>query len=462
MRRATRAAAKAAASSKGLPPPPRVVPHLTAEITDFSSQLAETDAEIRNREATVARCERVLNKIVPGANIHVFGSCVTGLRLPQGDVDLMVELPKGSRMNQKKLLFKLADGLRQGRIARKIVPLPWARVPILKWTDAKTRVNVDVCVDNIDGLKTTALIARSAVAHPPLRPLALILKSQLLLHDFGETRTGGIGGYLLVNMLRHLLLTRPPPAQEKLLRYEPRGSKRMEIAKSIDGIAADAVTEQAEAEAQEDLGGLLLRFYWFYGYALDTRHSVILKEHDSTIARGPEHHPGYLLHANDKLSLSDPAAPWVDLGAKAFNFESVRRLLRLTYMQLLQRIEIVNTRPEERNVPKWQQAKWEAQQRDGGDVEQAAEIRKKKGGAKAKAVKEAEAAEPSILSAVLPKWRSVWDERDARKQQRKRKMHAAMRKEEESKMEHAATLALQEMESGTSQSRDPLWSAGVS
>ena len=128
-------------------------------------------------------------------------------------------------------------------------------------------------------------------------------------------------------------------------------------------------------------------------------------------------------------------------------------------MQLLQRIEIVNTRPEERNVPKWQQAKWEAQQRDGGDVEQAAEIRKKKGGAKAKAVKEAEAAEPSILSAVLPKWRSVWDERDARKQQRKRKMHAAMRKEEESKMEHAATLALQEMESGTSQSRDPLWSA---
>ena len=233
----------------------------------------------------------------------------------------MVELPKGSRMNQKKLLFKLAGGLRQGRIARKIVPLPWARVPILKWTDAKTRVNVDVCVDNIDGLKTTALIARSRRGAPSIASACAYSQVPIALARFWRDPYGGIGGYLLVNMLRHLLLTRPPPAQEKLLRYEPRGSKRMEIAKSIDGIAADAVTEQAEAEAQEDLGGLLLRFYWFYGYALDTRHSVILKEHDSTIARGPEHHPGYLLHANDKLSLSDPAAPWVDLGAKAFNFE---------------------------------------------------------------------------------------------------------------------------------------------
>ena len=60
MRRATRAAAKAAASSKR--PPPRVVPHLTAEITDFSSQLAETDAEIRNREAACTM-RRVLNKV---------------------------------------------------------------------------------------------------------------------------------------------------------------------------------------------------------------------------------------------------------------------------------------------------------------------------------------------------------------------------------------------------------------
>ena len=177
------------------------------------------------------------------------------------------------------------------------------------------------------------------------------------------------------------------------------------------------------------------------------------------------------MHADDKLSLSDPASPWVDLGSKAYNFESVRRLMRLTYMQLLQRVAIVNTRPEERFVPKWQRAKWEAQFRanngnGGGKNEQEQEpepaAAKKKKGARAKAAKEAVEAEPTILSAVLPKWRprAVGGGRDARKQLRKRRMLAQVRKEEESKMDQVAKEVQAELLQ--ERSADPLWSAGVS
>jgi hypothetical protein len=46
-----------------------------------------------------------------------------------------------------------------------------------------------------------------AATLPELRPLVLELKSQLLMHGLHETRTGGVGGYLLANMVRHMLIS---------------------------------------------------------------------------------------------------------------------------------------------------------------------------------------------------------------------------------------------------------------
>ena len=44
--------------------------------------------------------------------MHVFGSCVTGLRLPQGDIDLMIEAPR-ARNREKRVLARLAEALRE-------------------------------------------------------------------------------------------------------------------------------------------------------------------------------------------------------------------------------------------------------------------------------------------------------------------------------------------------------------
>ena len=55
------------------------------------------------------------------------------------------------------------------------MPLPHAKVPILKWTDAATGVHVDACVNRVDALRTSALLARSAATLPALRPLCLVL-----------------------------------------------------------------------------------------------------------------------------------------------------------------------------------------------------------------------------------------------------------------------------------------------
>ena len=426
------------------PPPPRRVPQLESEIIAFANHMMETPADVQKREETIARCEEVVRELAPDAQVHLFGSCVTGLRLPHGDVDLMIEAPKWLN-KEKKLLFKLAEAIKKPSIARRVLPLAHAKVPILKWSDKQTRISVDACINRVDALKTTALLARSAATLPALRPLALVLKSQMRLHHLHETRTGGIGSYLLAHMIRHVLLLPPPP---------PRlpGHARRRRAAQLAAASEEEDVADAAGEEDEDLGGRLLRFYWYYGFALDTSSSVVMLNGEATKV-ATTGRQGYLDHAPTALSLNDPATPASDIGAKAFRFASVRSLIRLSYKQLMNRIDLANTEPSQRHVPKWLKKK---RKKEAAQLEAAAD-----GGTGAPAA-EAPAAEsdPAILSAVLPKWQRGWSKRAARIEQGKLDMLSQLRREEEVKLDEATAeiaVDLREMELGGAQSRDPLW-----
>ena len=79
-----------------------------------------------------------------------------------------------------------ADGasskaLKASRVSARILPLPHAKVPIVKWTDRQTGTQLDACFNNVDGLVATAALARVSAAMPELRPLVLVLKSQLMM-----------------------------------------------------------------------------------------------------------------------------------------------------------------------------------------------------------------------------------------------------------------------------------------
>ena len=89
---------------------------------------------------------------------------------------------------------------------------------------------------------------------------------------------------------------------------------------------------EAEEEV-EDLGGLLLRFYWYYGHKLDLSSSIELREASGRSAAQSnlrrQGRAGWRDHHRNMLSINDPANPDTDIGSKAFRFLSVRRLLRL-------------------------------------------------------------------------------------------------------------------------------------
>jgi DNA polymerase sigma len=59
----------------------------------------------------------------------VFGSCATGLNLPNSDIDLLVYLPE---IKESTMISRLTSALVKAGICRSIEPLKNAKVPIIK------------------------------------------------------------------------------------------------------------------------------------------------------------------------------------------------------------------------------------------------------------------------------------------------------------------------------------------
>lgn len=292
------------------------------DIVAFARQFRETPEEQEARTQALLRTRLVLQKVHRRAEVHVYGSSATGMRLPLGDTDLMIEAPGVEWAEERtKLVSELSSALRKERLPRTLL----AKGAMLKWADHQSGVKFDACVNNVAGLRSTAMLGHAAAASPAIIPLVQILKAQLLLHGVHQTYNGGVNGYLLANMVRHLL------------------GRRRDLAQSIRDQVESATGASKVLRAHSgdhDLGGLLLLFYWYYGFKVDTGHT--LRVVDGAGRGRPEkavllpHASDWLKHGPTNLSLVDPADATNDLGASAYRFGTVvRTLLRTSYARLM-------------------------------------------------------------------------------------------------------------------------------
>ena len=74
------------------------------EILDFVKFFESTPEELRIRKQVVTRVKNVVRSCYPDACVMVFGSCATGLNLPNSDIDLLVYQPE---INEKNMINKL-------------------------------------------------------------------------------------------------------------------------------------------------------------------------------------------------------------------------------------------------------------------------------------------------------------------------------------------------------------------
>lgn len=87
-----------------------------------------------------------------------------------------------------------------------------ASVPIVKLTDKKTDIRVDISFNMSNGVKSAELIQQFIRQYPVLPKLVLVLKQFLLERDLNEVFTGGISSYSLILMCISFLQLHPRPA----------------------------------------------------------------------------------------------------------------------------------------------------------------------------------------------------------------------------------------------------------
>ena len=72
------------------------------------------------REEVVDRIKRVVHRVYPDAKVLIFGSCATGINLPQSDIDLLVYYPA---VREFTMINKLTSELIRADICASIEPI---------------------------------------------------------------------------------------------------------------------------------------------------------------------------------------------------------------------------------------------------------------------------------------------------------------------------------------------------
>eukprot|EP00931_Biecheleriopsis_adriatica_P006369 TRINITY_DN107781_c0_g1_i1.p1 TRINITY_DN107781_c0_g1~~TRINITY_DN107781_c0_g1_i1.p1 ORF type:complete len:480 (-),score=110.99 TRINITY_DN107781_c0_g1_i1:49-1488(-) len=267
---------------------------LHEEIIDFVSFMSHTKEEVAARRNWVKTIAAACRALWPGCQVRVFGSFFTGLSLPNGDVDVAIfDVPCKTTTAMKMLADYL---LSKGEISWLEI-IETAKVPVVKVRSQACGLRADVVFNQPDGIDTSKFIKASLKEHPQMKPLLLFLKYFLLQRGLHETYTGGMGSYLLCNVVLHFLQRHPS-------RRNPR------------------------QYAATSLGHLLFDFLKYYGQEFNYgSQGISVLDGGCTFNKVERGFPQNNRKGGGlQLCLESPLMPSADLGGAAFRMPVLRNL----------------------------------------------------------------------------------------------------------------------------------------
>lgn len=248
------------------------------------------------------------NGYAKDAEVHCFGSFASGLYLPTADMDLVV-LSKcfmtggprqiGQSMNQLRQITNYIDrmGLCKPGTATFIGK---SKVPIVKFTDKRTGIKVDISFENDSGFPALKTFETWKKDYPALPVLVSLVKQMLVMRGINEVFTGGIGGYTTICLVVHILQTMPE-------------------------------LQSGAMDATQHYGEVFMKFLDFYGNKIDIRSSGILMY--PPFHYDKDKHP--MTNQNkDRLTIIDPNNPDNDISGGSHKIDTVFGRFRSSYSEL--------------------------------------------------------------------------------------------------------------------------------
>ncbi|KUI69648.1 Poly(A) RNA polymerase protein 2 [Cytospora mali] len=284
------------------------------EIRDFYDHVRPREFEDRLRGNLVEDLNRILERSGRwnGRKFHPFGSFMSGLYLPTGDMDLVLcsdaILNGGAPMLVgRNQLNNLKKDLQNNRVAveNRFEMITKARVPLVKYVDKTTGLKIDISFENVGGILAIQTFKAWREQYPVMPILVTIIKQYLLMRGLNEPVNGGIGGFSVICMVVSMLQMMPQ-------------------------------INSGDMNPEHHLGTLLMHFFDLYGNKFD---------HKTTALRlNP---PGYVnknqvttfTYKNPgRLSIIDPNNPGNDISGGSMNYQQIVASFSQAYKLLQERL----------------------------------------------------------------------------------------------------------------------------
>ncbi|KAI9852578.1 MAG: hypothetical protein M1838_000232 [Thelocarpon superellum] len=286
-------------------PPKRVLApaeeeKLSADMRNlYHDLLPSTESEGR-RTQFVHKLERILNEQWPGSDIkvHVFGSSGNLLCTSESDVDICITTP----LRDLEQVCMLANALANHGMER-VVCVPSAKVPIVKFWDPDLRLACDMNVNNTLALENTRMVKLYVEIDERVRPLAMILKHWTKRRVLNDAALGGtLSSYTWICMIINFLQTREPPILPSLHHHPrpKRGVQSQETSAFADDL--ETLTDFGKPNP-ESLGSLLYHFFCYYGHEIDYDTAVVSVRQGKVISKEAK---GWHLMQNNSLCVEEP------------------------------------------------------------------------------------------------------------------------------------------------------------
>lgn len=155
------------------------------------------------------------------------------------DIDLVIDSDAMARSNKLNVLHALANTLKRAEITSKVTIISRAKVPIVKFVTHFGRLNVDISINQGNGVKAGKIINDLLQDMRDygfaLRCLIVIAKAFLNQRGMNEVYTGGLGSYSIVCLAISFLQMHPK-------------------------------IRRGEIEPEKNLGVLVMEFFELYGH----------------------------------------------------------------------------------------------------------------------------------------------------------------------------------------------------
>ncbi|KAI5239099.1 hypothetical protein E4T42_08781 [Aureobasidium subglaciale] len=176
------------------------------EILDFYNYVKPRDFENQVREDLVKRMENAVKKTFPDLNIRAFGSFASGLYLPTADMDLVACSSRFLNGGPESIactrnwMYKFVACLKRAGIVvdSSVTVISQARVPLVKFVERATGLRVDVSFENDSGLLANKTFQAWKQQYPAMPIIVSLIKQFLVMRDFSEVFSGGLGGYSVI------------------------------------------------------------------------------------------------------------------------------------------------------------------------------------------------------------------------------------------------------------------------